>query len=67
MVLGGRLYIDMAKDFSDETYFNKTIDDLYNAIIGVIGTPVGTSIYKSAMTSVPSAPGMHPAVFADIS
>ena len=40
MVLGGRLYTDMSGDFSDETYFQRCVDDLYDKILDVIGRPI---------------------------
>lgn len=40
MVLGGRLYVDLCGDLSDDTYLNKKADELYEAISGVIGLKV---------------------------
>lgn len=41
MVLGGRLYVDFAGDFNEETYFNSTVDKLYQSILQIIGCPIG--------------------------
>ena len=40
MVLGGRLYVDLCGDLSDHDYLNKKADELYEAIMGVIGRKV---------------------------
>lgn len=40
MVLGGRLYVDLCGDLSDDTYLNKKADELYEAITGIIGLKV---------------------------
>jgi hypothetical protein len=40
MVLGGRLYVDLCGDLSDDTYLDKKADELYEAISGVIGLKV---------------------------
>lgn len=40
MVLGGRLYVDMCGDLTDPAYLNAKADELYAAIMGVIGTPL---------------------------
>ena len=40
MVLGGRLYVDLCGDLSDHAYLNKKADELYEAIMGVIGRKV---------------------------
>ena len=40
MVLGGRLYVDLCGDLSDDTYLNKKADELYEAVTGIIGLKV---------------------------
>ena len=40
MTLGGRLYVDMCGDLSNEAYLHAKCKELSDAILGVIGTPV---------------------------
>jgi len=40
MVLGGRLYVDVCGDLSDPSYLNAKADELYAAILAVIGVPL---------------------------
>ena len=40
MVLGGNLYVDMVDKFDDTAVFNAAVDNLYNSILPIIGTPV---------------------------
>ena len=55
MVLGGRLYMDFAGDFSNVAYFNKACDDLYTSIIGLIGAPVLGASYSAPVAGLPTA------------
>lgn len=56
MVLGGRLYVDMAANFEDPDVFNAAVDNLYTSILPIIGTPVLSSGSGSASIPIPVQP-----------